>query len=86
MDFVRIACLIFYYVYIFWYKDDVLPTIFSILALRIHCSFACKELLENLGGYHVEDRGLVPMKVCQQKYLCNFIKVIPTSIFVRGFM
>lgn len=30
--------------------------------LRIHCSKSCKDLLENLGGYTYESRGLIPMK------------------------
>lgn len=32
------------------------------LALRIHVSPWCKEVLDKLGGYELEDRGLVPMK------------------------
>ena len=40
-----------------------LTNLYSFQALRIHCSFASKELLEDLGGYHIEERGLVPMKV-----------------------
>lgn len=31
----------------------------------IHCSVPCKELLDKLGGYHLEERGLVDMKVGQ---------------------
>lgn len=32
-------------------------------ALKIHCSEACKGLLDKLGGYKLEPRGLVEMKV-----------------------
>lgn len=32
------------------------------LPLKIHCSGQCKELLDKLGGYVYEDRGMVPMK------------------------
>ncbi|XP_058980104.1 speract receptor [Musca domestica] len=30
--------------------------------LKIHCSWQCKELLERLGGYHYQERGMVSMK------------------------
>lgn len=30
--------------------------------LRIHISYQCKEALDKIGGYIVEDRGLVYMK------------------------
>ncbi|XP_037933225.1 guanylate cyclase 32E [Teleopsis dalmanni] len=30
--------------------------------LKIHCSWQCKELLEKLGGYHYQERGLISMK------------------------
>lgn len=32
------------------------------LALRIHVSSQCKVILDNIGGYHVEERGLTSMK------------------------
>ncbi|XP_071034347.1 guanylate cyclase 32E isoform X3 [Parasteatoda tepidariorum] len=32
------------------------------LPLKIHCSEACKELLDRLGGYKFEDRGLISVK------------------------
>lgn len=32
------------------------------LPLRIHCSMTCKMLLEKLGGYQFESRGLISMK------------------------
>lgn len=32
------------------------------LPLRIHCSADCKKMLDELGGYIYEDRGLIPMK------------------------
>ncbi|CAH1154232.1 unnamed protein product [Phaedon cochleariae] len=31
-------------------------------ALKIHCSQACRDLLTKIGGYHLVERGLVPMK------------------------
>eukprot|EP00106_Octopus_bimaculoides_P006081 XP_014773523.1 PREDICTED: uncharacterized protein LOC106871537 [Octopus bimaculoides] len=31
--------------------------------LKIHCSQQCKELLDQLGGYEVEERGIVHLKV-----------------------
>ncbi|KAL9911404.1 speract receptor isoform 1-T8 [Glossina fuscipes fuscipes] len=30
--------------------------------LKIHCSRQCKELLEKLGGYYYQERGVIPMK------------------------
>lgn len=33
------------------------------LALKIHCSSECKSILDTLGGYTLEERGLVSMKV-----------------------
>lgn len=32
------------------------------LPLRIHCSEECKQMLDELGGYFYEDRGLIQMK------------------------
>ncbi|ELU09058.1 hypothetical protein CAPTEDRAFT_121651 [Capitella teleta] len=32
------------------------------LPLKIHCSLECKTLLEKLGGFQLEDRGLISMK------------------------
>ncbi|KAJ7340078.1 hypothetical protein OS493_002802 [Desmophyllum pertusum] len=40
------------------------------LALRVHVSPECKEVLDKLGGYIVEERGFVDMKVGNQ--LCRF--------------
>lgn len=34
-----------------------------ILALKIHCSKECKDILDILDGYHLSDRGYVNMKV-----------------------
>ena len=31
-------------------------------ALKIHCSLACKQLLDRLGGYILEERGLIKIK------------------------
>lgn len=30
--------------------------------LKIHCSWQCKDLLEKLGGYHYQERGVINMK------------------------
>lgn len=46
-------------------------------ALKIHCSEACKGLLDKLGGYKLEPRGLVEMKV--KKYLLYKDKVLQSS-------
>ena len=35
----------------------------SISALMIHCSEQTKSLLDELGGFYVDDRGIVSMKV-----------------------
>jgi guanylate cyclase, other len=32
------------------------------MQLKIHCSDDCRAMLEKLGGYLFEDRGLIPMK------------------------
>ena len=37
------------------------------LALRIHVSPECKEVLDLLSGYHLEERGPVPMKVSEKE-------------------
>lgn len=34
-----------------------------ILALKIHCSKECKDILDILDGYHLSERGYVNMKV-----------------------
>ncbi len=34
-----------------------------VLALKIHCSGQCKTLLDELGGYELDERGYVAMKV-----------------------
>lgn len=34
----------------------------SVAALKIHCSLACKQLLDRLGGYILEERGLIKIK------------------------
>ena len=34
------------------------------LALRVHVSPECKEVLDELGGYCLDERGPVSMKVC----------------------
>ena len=34
----------------------------TLLSFRIHCSAPCKDILDRLGGYHFEDRGLTSVK------------------------
>jgi guanylate cyclase len=34
-------------------------------AFRIHISEATRNLLDRLGGYYCEERGLTPIKVCE---------------------
>jgi class 3 adenylate cyclase len=34
-------------------------------AFRIHISEATRTLLDRLGGYYCEERGLTPIKVCE---------------------
>lgn len=38
-------------------------TMLLVLALRIHVSSQCKSLLDDIGGYHTEERGWTSMKV-----------------------
>lgn len=50
-----------------------------IIALQIHCSAQCKELLDELAGYTLEERGLVTMKVSKKGRInksCIVIKFI----------
>ena len=46
-----------------WFIHEYLLTL---SALKIHCSPQCKEVLDQLGGYYVEERGLVAMKVSSE--------------------
>ena len=39
-------------------------SLFFILALKIHISEATKNILESLGGFIIEERGEVFLKVC----------------------
>lgn len=39
-----------------------------LVALRIHVSEICRDILEKLGGFHLVYRGQITMKVC----LCSF--------------
>ena len=39
-----------------------------VVALKVHCSKQCKEILDRLGGYHLQERGLVEMKVHSLDY------------------
>ena len=32
-------------------------------ACKVHCSTECKEILEKIRGYKVEERGYIPVKV-----------------------
>jgi atrial natriuretic peptide receptor A len=40
--------------------------VISLKALRIHLSPECKQILDELGGYLLEERGEVSMKVCKK--------------------
>lgn len=42
--------------------DHNISLISSVLALKIHCSAACKQLLDRLGGYILEERGEIKIK------------------------
>ena len=44
--------------------------LFSI-ALHIHVSVECKALLDNIGGYHLVERGLVDIKASLSLHLLN---------------
>ena len=49
------------------------------LALRIHVSPECKEVLDELGGYCLDERGPVAMKVRFYKnflFILNFINCL----------
>lgn len=37
--------------------------VFSVAALKVHCSAECKAILDKLGGYSTQERGYVTMKV-----------------------
>lgn len=52
------------------------------LALRIHCSQSFKLLLDNLGGYEIEDRGLVNIKVSQWSIKINYAYIIKNKFKV----
>jgi len=45
------------------YKDIKGYVLLFIAALKIHCSSQCQKYLDELGGYILEERGLVSMKV-----------------------
>ena len=45
------------------YKDIKGYFLLFIAALKIHCSSQCQTYLDELGGYILEERGLVSMKV-----------------------
>lgn len=44
------------------YKKKTHPY-FVLLALRVHCSETCAMLLNKVGGYKLEERGIVYVKV-----------------------
>lgn len=52
-------------------KSFEIITLFLFSALRIHCSCQCKKMLDELGGYQLEERGLVSMKVCNRVLTTN---------------
>jgi hypothetical protein len=41
-------------------------------AMKIHCSQQVKEILEKLGGYHMESRGKVAMKVVLTVFMYSY--------------
>ena len=49
-------------------------------AFKIHISEATKTLLDRLGGYHYEERGLTPIKVILLFIKCNQIYFV--SMFI----
>lgn len=50
---------------------------FNITAHRIHVSYSCKHILDKLGGYQLEERGLVSIKV--------FFHFFSSSLFIRTY-
>lgn len=44
------------------YESIVLDYVVGFSALKIHCSTACKQLLDRLGGYILEERGEIKIK------------------------
>lgn len=46
----------------FFEKQNVLIKLVFVLALKIHCSQTCRDLLLALGGYHLIERGMVSLK------------------------
>lgn len=44
------------------FSCNLLTLLLTFLALKIHCSRACRDLLVTLGGYQLVERGLVTMK------------------------
>ena len=55
-------------------------------ALKIHASSECKELLERLGGYVLEERGKVAMKVISFKLLENFDKICQEKAYFAKYL
>ena len=49
-----------------------------VIALRIHISEATKGILDDLGGFEVEERGEVFLKVCNVYRRCFFFFHSPT--------
>ena len=54
--------------------------VFNLSALCIHVSPECREVLEQLGGYILEERGFVEMKVGN---LSNFAFLSDNLLFFR---
>lgn len=42
-----------------------------LVALRIHVSEICRDILEKLGGFHLVYRGQITMKVCLYSFFAN---------------
>ena len=52
------------YFHDFFYKNYTKAC--GTLYFRIHCSAPCKMKLESLGGYHLEERGKIQIKVIEE--------------------
>ena len=54
------------------------------VALRVHVSPECKNVLVDLGGYHFEERGLIAMKVSEIRCSSRLLKQSRTGKPDRG--
>ena len=53
-----------------------------LLALRIHISPDTKSTLDELGGYTLEERGEITMKVCYIIYYITYILIIKMCLML----